>query len=71
MFNDNCDFDTTAQPGEIEEKFNEYIAENEGLSLEINEEKKWMKITKKDEETPDNNFVTKVKFFRLPDDAEG
>lgn len=56
MFDDNCDFDTTAQPGEIEEKFNEYIAENERLSLETNEEKKWMKISLKDEEVPENNF---------------
>jgi len=71
MFNDNCAFDTTAQPGEIEEKFNEYIAENDKITLETNEEKKWMKISLKDEEAPENNFCTKVKFFRLPDEVEG
>jgi len=45
MFNDNVDFDTTAQPGEIVEQFNVYNGENDNkYTLEINEEKKWCKI---------------------------
>ena len=47
------------------------IAENEGLSLEINEEKKWVKLSLKDESLPENDFEVKVKFFRLTDEVEG
>jgi len=72
MFNDNNEFDTTAQPGEIVEKFNEYNAENDNrYTLEINEEKKWVKISLEDKETPENDFLVKVKFFKLPDEVEG
>ncbi len=72
MFNDNVDFDTTALPGEIVEKFNEYNGENDNkYTLDINEEKKWMTVSLEDKETPENDFKVKVKFFRIPDEVEG
>jgi len=69
-FNDKTDFDTTCDPGYIVEKLNEFNANSceGGLEIEINVEKKWVKI-KKGENGAD--LTIKIKFFKLGDPEEG
>lgn len=70
QFNDKTDFITECDPGYIVEKFQEFNANhcNNELEVEINDEKKWVKI-KKGEKGAD--LTVKVKFFKDGEAAEG
>jgi len=46
-FNDKTDFDTQCDPGYIIEKIEEFNSNNNlGLTVQANDEKKWVKILK-------------------------
>jgi len=67
MFNDQTDFDINVTPGTLQEEFETFNAnayENK-LTIEANEEKKYLMISQVDEENEMNNLRVKIKFFNL------
>lgn len=52
MFNDKTDFETQCDPGYIHEKLQEFNTNScdGALTIEVNKEKKWMKINREDKE---------------------
>lgn len=72
QFNDKTDFDIDINPGNIKdmiEDFNKTHFNNQ-LAIEVNKEKRWIKLVKEDKETPDNTLIVKMKFFRIPTEEE-
>ena len=69
-FNDKTDFETDCDPGYIVEKIEEYNTNNCNgeLTIEINEEKQWVKILKGEKGA---DLTVKIKFFRQGEPAEG
>jgi len=69
-FNDKTDFETQCDPGYIVEKLQEFNTNACGdqLEIEINDEKKWVKI-KKGENGAD--LTVKLKFFKVGTPEEG
>ena len=67
-FNDMTDFDIDHTPREIYEEimsFNQDLYK-EQLHVEVNNEKKWIKIIKEDKEVSANTMIVKIKFFEVP-----
>lgn len=69
-FNDKTDFDTDCDPGYIVEKIQEFNTNvcEDLYEIEINDEKKWLKIKKGED---GQELTVKLKFFKLGEPEEG
>lgn len=58
-------YDTSATPGAMMEVMNQFNTDfhNEQLKLEVNEEKKWLKIIKENKENELDSLIVKCVFY--------